>query len=289
MSKVRHTSFKYGFYCHHFMVTNHNEGWNKRNVRYEEIHGFSPENLELLASSLHLSDGQTYLDLMSGYGAVTKAVLDHCQSRGISVKPILVDSSKEQLARSIAEVPADFPRLCEDVRSLSLLNCSVDRISIKMGLHEVPRKDQYRVIEQAYRVLKPAGEVAIWELMFKDHTEQLTFQAIIHEKNRLAGFYDMALNRYLPREEEVRDYLGSAGFEKIELVKEIPYRFSSEKRLHAEFGGDESKLAEWNDFIRAVVSPHARSTIDFIDNGRTIEATFRKAILRAVKPSGGNS
>src|SRR3989344_1751430 len=267
------------------MMTNYQEGWNKRNVRYEDIHNVTSENLATLARSLNLKEGDVFLDLMCGYGAVTKAVFEHYALHGIRIKPILIDLFKEQLDRSVVELgDEEIIRISEDSRLLSLQDNSVDCIAIKMGLHEVPRKDQVKVLKEAYRVLKQGGTIIIWDLMFKNHLEQLTFQAIVHEKNRLAGFYDMALNRYLPREEEIRDHLLKAGFENIELVKEISYPFSSEKRLHTEFGGDENKLDEWNEFIRAVVPEHVKDTINFVDNGHTIEATFRKGILRAVKP-----
>lgn len=267
------------------METDHTQGWNKRSVRYEDIHNVSPDDLAVLARSLALKQGDTFVDLMCGYGAVAKAALQHYKSAGISVSPILVDSSKEQLARALSETSLESClKLNEDVRFLSLSDNSVDGIAIKMGLHEVPRRDQYDVVASAYRILRPGGVLAIWDLMFKDPTEQLAFQSIIHEKNRLAGFYDMALNRYLPREEDVRDYLWAAGFERAELVKEISYSFSSEKRLYSEFGGDKSKLEEWNDFIRAVIPENIKGKIGYKDSGRTIEAQFRKGILRAVKP-----
>lgn len=266
-------------------MEDHTQGWNKRNVRYEEIHNVSPDDLAVIARSLDLKEGHVFVDLMSGYGAVTKAVLDHCKSENININALLIDFAKEQIDRSKVELP-DFSviRLYEDVRSLSLADESVDRIAIKMGVHEVPRKDQYKVIAQAYRALKPGGILVIWDLMFKGHIEQLVFQTIVHEKNRLAGFYDMALNRYLPREEELRNYLENAGFYNIELVQEIPYPFSSEKRLHTELGGNESKLEEWDEFIRAVVPEQVKESINFTDKGRDIQATFRKGILRAVKP-----
>lgn len=267
------------------MITqNKPEGWNRRNVRYEEIHKVSSENLALVAESLNLAEGHVYLDLMCGYGAVAKAVLKYCASKGISIEPILADFTKEQLNRSFVELPIEIPRMLEDARSLSLADNSVDRISLKMGLHEVPRKDQYKVLKEAFRVLKPNGIIVIWDLMFKSKVEQLAFQAIIHEKNRLAGYNDMALNRYLPREEEIREFLTKANFDNIELIKEVPYSFSSIGRLHTEFNGDEAKLAEWNEFIRAVTPAEILDSIQFKDNGNTIEAVFRKGILRAVKP-----
>lgn len=267
------------------MTTKKHPGWDKRNVRYEEVHNVSDEYLAVLAGALRLVEGNVFTDIMCGYGAVTKAVLDYHTSRGIRTKPILVDFSREQLDRSRIELPdSSIPRLCEDARSLSLTEKSVDGVVIKMGVHEVPRKDQYKIIENAYNALKPGGAIALWDLMFETKLEQLVFQTIIREKDRLAGFDGLALNRYLPREDELRDYLHKAGFEAIELLQEIPYHFSSEKRLHAEFGGDEYKLAEWNEFIRAVVPDDVKEAIQYKDTGKTIEAVFRKGILRAIKP-----
>lgn len=267
------------------MITDYSEGWNKRNVRYEEIHNVPLEDLALMVQSLDFQDGDIFADLMCGYGAVTKAALDYCALEGIKIKPILVDMYKEQIQRSCAELPdTQIIRLCEDSRSLSLPDNSADRIAIKMGLHEVPRKDQYRVIAQVYRALKPGGKFVIWEIMPKTHIEQLLFQTIVREKDRLSGFPGLAVNRYLPREEELRVCLQNAGFSDIELIKEMRYTLSSEKRLYAELGGDEGKLEEWNEFIRAIVPDNVKDEINFSDKGYTIEATFRKGILKAVKP-----
>jgi len=58
------------------------------------------------------------------------------------------------------------------------------------------------------------------------------------------------LDRYFFRLDEIQSYLKTAGFRDIEHVHKINYQSSTEKRLSTEFGGDQSKLEAWNQYIR---------------------------------------
>ena len=204
---------------------------------------------------------------------------------GIVVRPVLVDRSPDQLDRSYEELPnKPVSRVISDVRSLPFKNCYFDKAAIKMGLHEMPLLEQQTAVNEVYRTLKPEGVFAVWSTLALDEIEQAMFQAIVREKDRLAGFDSLARDRYLQREGQVCSLLRNAGFTNIQKVWGITYCLSTAGRLHAEFGGDTAKLQTWNDFIRSHVPEHLRGRFDYRDTETDITMKFNQGIIRCTKP-----
>ncbi|MBI5390229.1 class I SAM-dependent methyltransferase [Candidatus Woesearchaeota archaeon] len=286
-------------------------GWNIRNVVYEYIHAINPENLKTLVEHLEMSDGNIVVDLMSGYGSVMKEVLRQAHEKSISIVPVLVDMYEEQLDRAITELhltlrDGNFGKSIhledgtqcylkqEDARKLYCFwNNSLDRVVIKMGVHEVPKTDQQKIISEAYRVLKFGGVFGVWDLLPLGKQEQRVIQDIIRKKDELAGLESLAEQRYFFRRDEVWNYLEhagdshyypyKAGFKDIEEVSTFPFCLSTEGRLDAEFHGDHNKLECWNNYIRYRVPPSMRSFFQYRDNGHTIQLMFRDGIIKGRK------
>ncbi len=190
---------------------------------------------------------------------------------------------KEQLEKVDDYVKGNFKKILADARKIPLENDSVNKVVVKMGIHEVPRKDQQLIVDEIFRILRKGGIVSIWDVMPLKKDEQILFQRVIRKKDELAGFDTLVKNRYFYREDEIKANLKKAGFSKIKLFSPISYRLSTEKRLDEEFGGDKKKLEKWNDFIRKLIPKNAKKRLHYIDKGNTIKLTFRKAIVKAIK------
>ena len=261
------------------------DGYKTRKVRYEKIHNVSDADFDALAAALEMRDEQVIGDFCSGYGAVTREMLSRTEREGINVSFVLADCCPDQLERSYAELPNKaVSRMIADVRDLPFRDNYFDRIVIKMGLHEMPFVEQQKAVNEVYRVLKPAGIFALWNVLATDETEQSLFAAIIREKDRLAGFDSLARDRYLQREDQVRSLLKNAGFDNVERVWDINHNLSTYKRLDAEFGGDRSRLESWNNFIRNHFPEHLRQRFSYVDVNGDIMMQFKQGIIRCVKP-----
>jgi YD repeat-containing protein len=261
------------------------EGWKKRNVRYEQIHNVDEKDMVKLVESLEIANGGKIADLMCGYGAVSREIAKYCAGKGLDVSLVLVEMFKEQLDRSYEELKgiSNITRILSDARNECLEPASLDGAIIKMGVHEVPQKDQQQIVNNVYKALKEGRIFSMWDVMPESLEEQLLFQDIIRKKDELAGFDSLVKNRYFFRQDEAMAYFVAAGFKDVEHVQKISYRFSSENRLEAEFGGIESKLMAFNDYIRTRVPESMKEKLQYNDSGRTIEMTFTKGIVRGRK------
>lgn len=273
------------------------EDWQIRNVRYEEIHGISQAEFDIFAG-MCMDDmyghyphrdkkgerPKLVVDLMSGYGALTRELVKKCERENIPVIPVLIDKYKEQIERSLQEL-RDYPavRIVGDARDIGdmLLEDTVDMVMMKQGLHEIPRDGQQGVINGVHKVLKKRGLLYVWDMWLKDDTQEV-FQEIMRAKDRLTGYQGLARDRYFLMCEEIMGYMEKAGFDLVETKRGMVHKLSTEKRL-VEFCNDERKLEKWHEEIRKIVPKAIREKIRYNDSGENIEMCFREGVVRGRK------
>ena len=200
----------------------------------------------------------------------------------VSVSEFIRDSVRKNLASLKA---IQIRNVSKSVARKEIINYS----DSGLDLGNISNYDKFlleiqKIYSEVYRVLKPAGIFALWNVLATDETEQSLFAAIIREKDRLAGFDSLARDRYLQREDQVRSLLKNAGFDNVERVWDINYNLSTYKRLDAEFGGDRSCLESWNNFIRNHFPEHLRQRFSYVDVNGDIMMQFKQGIIRCVKP-----
>ncbi|MBS3089262.1 class I SAM-dependent methyltransferase [Candidatus Pacearchaeota archaeon] len=264
------------------------QGWNQRNVDFSKAHGNEDEAFDKLIESMNLKNGMTMGDIMSGYGAVSRKVLDYCSKNNLYVRVILTDAYEEQINKSTSYLaPYELQgyavqKRVEDARCLSLENI-LDKAVIKMGLHEVPKNDQPRIIQNAYNALKEHGEIYIWESFGQTPELSRCFRELVKKKDELAGFDSFVENRHFSHETDIFKQLKEAGFRDIEIVYDGIFNYTTKNLLESDFLGDESKLQAWNEYLRSTLSDEEKKAVKFNDTGDSISMSFVKKIIRGVK------
>lgn len=258
--------------------------WDNRTTRYEDTHHIQQEEFDALVKSLNLKDGMVVADLMCGYGAVSREILRYCSTAGIDIELLLVDSSKRQLERSHAELAGGkVSRVSGDILDLSLLEMSLDVAVIKMGLHEVTKKDQQMVVARTYQTLVSKGCFVLWDVLHQYYDTQCVFSNIIRVKDELSGLASLAKDRYFFTQQELSNYLVTSGFNDIQPVWNGAFLFDSQSWLNSDFKEDADKLNVWNDYIRANTPRYIRSELNYVDLDKTIKMEFTQGIIKAIK------
>ena len=193
-------------------------GFDTRIVSYENIHSIAPTDWNKLLKAINPQPNEIILDGMCGYGAVGKGILE----KEKSVYLFLSDESEVQIERAMK----NLPKISKSNFSIDSFPKSkfkenfFDKVVIKMGLHEVPKKEQLNVVKEAKRILKPKGKFIIWDIMLNSQTQSL-FQDVIRKKDKLSGFETLTRERYFFREEEFLETMKKAKFSKIKENDDI--------------------------------------------------------------------
>lgn len=251
------------------------EGFDVRIVSYEHIHSIDSKDEKAMLDAINPRPNQKILDAFCGYGAVGK----NCLLRESNINLYLDDESEVQIKRARENLP-QIPKnhfSTESFPKSHFENNFFDTIVIKMGLHEVRKDEQLKVLKDFLRILKPEGKVIVWDIMLNKNNQTL-FQDIIRKKDELAGFDMLIKERYFFREEEFLDNVIRAGFTKIKDFHTINYRFSSRKRLESELKNDMNLLKKLNDYIRKRFPEQLRETLKYSDLGEDVRFNVIKKI-----------
>ncbi len=151
-----------------------------------------------------------------------------------------------------------------------------------MGLHEVQKKEQIKVAQKVFQILKTKGKLIIWDIML-DNKTQTIFQDIIRKKDELAGFDMLTKEKYFFREDKFLETMKEAKFSGIKELYTINYRFSSRKRLESELHNDTKLLDKLNQFIRNRFPKELRKKMRYKDLGEDIQFNILKKIYVTTK------
>ncbi|MBK8059535.1 MAG: methyltransferase domain-containing protein [Gemmatimonadetes bacterium] len=247
--------------------------YDKRSVRFEEIHEVRGDDIRKFVVAGAPRSGERVLDLGCGYGAVTRALLDWIEATaatGYELDVDLIDESDVQLARARSELGPHASHWSDDAKltappqaRLRFIRATVpediaswseryDVIYAKQVLHETPAEGQREFVEHLFRLLKPGGRLVVWEIAL-DEDPKLAgfFRDVIRRKDSLAGFETLIENRHFLQRAELLQHLQDGGGMAPAVVATVPYRFRSALRLGPELEGDVNRLRELNRFILA--------------------------------------
>lgn len=166
-----------------------------------------------------LHPGEIVLDLGSGAGL---DVLLSARRVGPNGKAYGLDMTDEMLAEARANQQragiSNVEFLKGHIESIPLPDNSVDVIISNCVINLSADKD--RVLQEAFRVLKPGGRLAVSDIVLTRELPSNVQQDLLAWSSCIAG----ALH-----EQEYRDKLGAAGFKEVELQVTREYDFSSEQ------------------------------------------------------------
>ena len=195
-----------------------------------------------------LNPGEVVLDLGSGGGI---DVLLSAKRVGPTGKVYGLDMTDEMLAlanenkRKAGAENVEF--LKGEIEHIPLPDNSVDVIISNCVINLSADKD--RVLQEAFRVLKPGGRFAVSDVVTKGEITPEIRQSVLLWVGCVAG----AL-----ADEEYRDKLSAAGFEKIDIEQTRVYRAADAREFLAAAGVDADAIAPQVDgkffsaFVRAV-------------------------------------
>lgn len=122
------------------------------------------QNYLNLIESMGLAVREKYLDIITEYLPKGALILELGCGVGVPMtwrlarhfKVVGVDISREQLAMATCNVPeADF--ILADMTRLSFIEGTFDAVAAFYCITHVPRDEHYRLLDNIYRMLKPAG------------------------------------------------------------------------------------------------------------------------------------
>jgi len=278
------------------------DGFNIRFEDYNKIHSNSEEDWTAFMNALNPKNNEIILDAAGGYGDVSQHILNLC-------KPTIyvLDNSQEQLdgLKKKHLIPAEFIKF-GDIRKIDFPDNFFDSVILKMGVHEVPKKDQIKIFKEIFRILKPKGKFVTWELALTDDNQEF-FQKIIRKKDELSGFQSMKENRYFPKHSETIQNFKSSKFEKIQDVYTKYYHPNPKLRFHElvskeraeiikESGNiskkDQEKLnelsikriQELSNYIQSILTDKIKDAVQFQETESDIDFVIEKKIYVGYKP-----
>ncbi|MFZ0936693.1 MAG: methyltransferase [Bryobacteraceae bacterium] len=278
------------------MLTPHTS-FDQRIVRYEDIHSIQPNDFIALVDAARIHVGNRILDCGCGYGAVAREVLlateDERLNGSANLVIDLIDESAVQLERAKHELalwiqtPGVTLTFIKGTFPQDLIPGSshYDAIFCKMVLHEIPKDQQLSFLASIHECLKIGGRFAFWDVCLSDDIAEF-YRAVVRMKDALAGYETMAERRNFLTEGELCSLFAASPFGHFQLVKDIAYRFDTQKRLLPEFRGDEARFDEWQNFIRrsaANLSSAALAGLQYHDDGHSISFNVRKVIAAATR------
>jgi 2-polyprenyl-3-methyl-5-hydroxy-6-metoxy-1,4-benzoquinol methylase len=267
--------------------------FDRRIVRYEELHAISQVDFRTFVDTAAIYGHCRLLDCGSGYGAFTREVLLATESSRLSgethLKIDLIDESPVQIERAQTELQAwlDAPGVSlrfvqgtfpDDLNEFSE---QYDVVACKMVLHEIRKERQLSFLENTHECLSRAGRLVLWDVCLSPDIAPF-YRAVIRSKDALAGYPSMVERRYFLTEEEMRALFHASTYRHVTFVKDILYRFDTRKRFIPEFGGDSSRFAQWQEFVRESVqalSPEVLAKLRYVDDGNSISFDVRKVIV----------
>jgi ubiquinone/menaquinone biosynthesis C-methylase UbiE len=105
--------------------------------------------------------GDRVLDICSGTGTMTIMIGKQLAGQG-EVLGVEISPAQLRVARKKRK-PAGVTFIQADAQNIPLPDTSFDKANIFGALHEMPREVRRKVLSQAFRVLKPAGNLVVTE------------------------------------------------------------------------------------------------------------------------------
>lgn len=248
----------------------------ERAKKIQLLHSVLDEQLKSFVQAIESKQQRNFvvLDLFSGNGvAGIEAIKEILKKNPHSeVKASFIDKYSElleEVSKNTKKLPLKFQAdlVQKDLidGSIPLRDSSIDIVTIKMGLHEVPFETQVILIKDIFRVLKKGGQLLIWEnnILKEGSRDLLGFNNIIQVKDKLAGYESMSKYRYFTSNLELTGMLSNAGFQNLVFVSKWERTWDSYFRFQQELDNNYSSLAKLNEVIDENITGDLRESAGY--------------------------
>jgi len=211
----------------------------------QHLHNLTENDIDKFISIVKINKNEIILDAMAGNGAIAKEL----SKKDINL--YVLDKSEFQINEAKNNIKnAKF--YVASALKMPFKNNFFDKVFIRSSIYEVPKKQQISLYKEILRVLKKHGSFINWTWKI-DETNKKTFQKLIKEKDKIAGFDELVKNRYFPTKEEFEEDIKKAGFSRIEFFNlDIHYTPSTQKWFEIDFKKDKKKLTQLNNYIKSI-------------------------------------
>jgi cyclopropane fatty-acyl-phospholipid synthase-like methyltransferase len=229
---------------------NYTDIFNARGDSYNQAHMLFPSarhiERQLLLNLLDLKPKDIVIDAPAGGGFVSEALQEHV------MKTICIEPSPE-FARSI---PISWQTHCEPIYKTTLATASATKYASLAGLHHLSPEDMKATFAEAYRLLQPAGIIAVADV--KTCTKQAQFL-----NGPVDRYTDTGHQGKYFETGKLSEYLRDAEFSNVqEQHHEFDWIFDTQDQMFAFvkmlFGMTKATLDQVAEAINEYLSPHVQ-------------------------------
>lgn len=230
-----------------------NDLYDNRKLDQQNTHWYSDQDVMSFLRNLDLWSWESVLDIWCWEGKIWLCAL----SMNSNIKLIAMDFNDRQIQQAKNTLSSNNYDNIElrvwTIIETWLKSDSIDKIIAKMVLHEIQKLDQRKALKEMYRILKKWWKLAI-RCIDLNKENQVWFQNIAQEKDRLAWFKSLMKNRYFFTWEELLSYAIGAWFSSIQDKWNIPFIFDPNRFLETDFNWDERKVKKLKEKINEIVN-----------------------------------
>ncbi|MDF1662621.1 MAG: methyltransferase domain-containing protein [Planctomycetota bacterium] len=222
--------------------------------RYNQnkVNGFRQNLIDKMLEEADFGHALTVLDAMGGDGNLSAHIIDYCQKHSLQIPSItLFEISRVQCAFAKQQLKGhDVTIHCGNILTFldeeksALPLQSFDRVFIKSASHEIPLKDQARLYETVYQLLRPGGLFINLGFLFECPDERDEMNDIAQVKDECAGMLQAVTNRHFLTREELYSRLKQVGFEDVFAAHSFNYEIRSEVVANQYFAAATRQLAD---------------------------------------------
>ena len=170
--------------------------------------GYGNKLRKLIAKVINKNNKPKYiLDMATGTGSVAielKKMFSDANVIGIDLSKIMLSVAEKKAKKK--NIKIDF--MLSDIEKTNFQKNKFDAVTISFALHELPEKDRYNVMKEAYRISKKQGVFAIMDFSLPKNIILKLLQSVLF-KIAEEDYAKTILNENLEKE------LNNIGFKDI--------------------------------------------------------------------------